>query len=230
MGQIPVVLAASTTSLACKCANAVEDHLAEYGINHPDHLFERYASCSHSLNLSEPLSVIPEAPIEKGLEETWMILKDFKKFWDAPDSQEILRNLDNRQFRRTSRPGPFPFDDPAEFAASSELESKAENNWESLRIILKRMGQLIVQTSNWLTKPLDRLPLFEELVSFVLSHENAQVLSLNFGLHLLVESNNTYLKALRAKKSTPDGPPRPSSNACRVQSLKLAGDVRCGIE
>ena len=229
-GQIPVILAASITSLVYKCANVVEDHLAEYGIHHPDKLFERYNSCVHSLNLSDSLFMGSEAPLKKGLEETWQVLRDFKEFWGTPGAQEKLLNLDNRQFRRTSLSGPFPFDDPLDFVSSCEPEPQVETNREYLSVVLKRMAQIIVQTSNWLARPLDRLPLFEEFASFILENGNTRVLSLNFGLRMLVESNRSYLKALSMKEGTMKCSPRTSSNTCRIQSLRLTKDVKRNIE
>lgn len=230
VGQIPIVLAASTTSLACKCACGVEHHLAEYGIHHPDHLFERYSSCMHSLNIAGSFFKTPDATLEKGLKQTWLTLKDFKKFWGTSGAQEKLRNLDNRQFRHSSRPGPFPFDDPKEFAASDDFESQAGANRDYLSVILKRMGQLIVQTSNWLSRPLERLPVFEQFAGFMLDKENIRVLGLNFGLQMLVESNNCYFKALSMEQNAVKCSQQKSSNSCRVQSLRFTSDVKCNIE
>lgn len=205
-------------------ANAVEKHLAEYGIHHPDHLFERYHSCLHSLNLSGSMSTAPEVPLLKGLEETWQVLKDFKVFWGTPGAQEKLVNLDNRQFRQTSRSGPFPFDDPTDFMMSGERESQAEADGEYLRVVLMRMAQMIVKDSKYLPGPLDRLPLLRDFASFVFEIKNARILSLNFGLRMLVESTHSYLKAVNMNS------PRTSSKSCRVQSLKFTGDVKRNIE
>lgn len=254
-GVIPTVVAASTTSLAYQAAQTLEKDLEEYQIYNPDQFLTKYTTCLHSLNLSgssvDASGVPPElSPFreQKGPQQGWLALIEFKSFWETANAFTDLQTMDSCECCQASRPCSFPSDDPMDFLAktsncTNQGDDHIDMNRRCLQLTLKRMGQLL--TMKYADPKIQipfQTPLLQELACFLRSDANISsqgalhAMSLSFGLEMLVQGMKSYFQAsagntirasadLNAKNvSAAKGPKN-----CRVQSLKFAIGVQGSV-
>lgn len=254
-GLIPTIVAACTNSMAYRAAQRLEKDLEEYEIYNPSQFFEKYNECLESLNLSdslptETLNCRRESMSfreQRGPQQGWSALTNFKDFWGTEIGREKLKNMDNCDYCPANRPCTFPWDEPIQFLSKKsdhkdQEEEQLELDRMCLDLILKRMGQLLITMDpSPLTCIAWRTPLLHELACFLQSDANISqpgalnTLSLSFGLEMLVQGIKGYFRVPEGKiqhsipsseKSfSPLGP-----GSCRVQSLKFAKDVLHSVE
>lgn len=256
-GLIPTVVAASTNNMAYRAAQKLEKDLEEYDIYNPSQFLARYNECLNSLNLSDSSSIkTPNGPWErisfreqKGPQQGWLALTEFKGFWESETGKAKLKNMDNCDYCPANRPCSFPWDEAMKFQSQNpehkdEEDEQMELDRTCLDLILKRMGQLlIVKDPSPLTCIAWRTPLLHELACFLQSDVNIsypgalQTLSLSFGLEMLVQGIKSYVQDLGGnstlRKIGPSEKVFSSSIApgsCRLQSLKFAKDVLQSVE
>lgn len=255
-GLIPTVVAASTTSMAYQAAQTLEKDLEGYQIYNPDQFLTKYTMFLHSLNLSGPSvmdasGVPPELASfreQKGPQQGWLALIEFKGFWETTSAFTDLQMMDSCEYCQASRPCSFPSDDPTDFVAmTSNCKNQEDNQIDldrrCLQLTLKRMGQLLtLKYSDPKTQIPFSTPLLQELACFLRSDANISsegalhAMSLSFGLEMLVQGMKSYLQASAGNTISadagpnaqkPSAPKRPIS--CRVQSLKFAIGVQGSV-
>lgn len=243
-GEIPIVVAAATTSMAYQAARALEKDLEQYQIYDPDQFLTKYTTCLHSLNLSGSSFDASKVPREltpfrehKGPQLGWLALIEFKSFLKTArplDLQWICscKSCEAACNARRSRPIPcddsIPCDDPMEFLAKTSSCTKQEEDQvdmdrRCLQLILKRMGQLsILKYAEPPLVVLVHTPLLADLEMF-LGHDlnmpskrTRYPMTLSFGLEMLVEGMKSYCQAFAGKKPV----------NCRVQSLQFATEFK----
>lgn len=258
-GAIPFVVAATTANIAYQIARDLEKGLHEYGIHDPDDFFSRYSLCVDSLNvqsyssMSEKSQLRPDFTLfsdEKGPQQGWLALKEFRESWHRDKPLEKLRQLPKGQGPRSV----ITVDDPAKcFAALSGKMTQGESgelgDRPCLDLLLKRMGQLLIlshaEPSSYIPF---HTPLLDELADFLgieekpsdkgafLGHPRvaameSRPISLSFGLQMLVESYKSF--GLPTKKDLDQGQKShlcEVRRTCRVQSLQFAADVGFQLE
>lgn len=255
-GLIPTVVAASTTTMAYQAARTLEKDLEEYQIYNPDQFLTKYTTCLHSLNLTGSSFVgasraAPElTPIgeKKGPQQGWLALIEFKSFWDSVHSFADLQMMDICDSCQASRPCSFPSDDPMDFLAkTSDCKNQEDDqinmDRRCLQLTLKRMGQLLTlkYSDRQIQIPFDT-PLLQELACFLQSDANISsqgelhVLSLSFGLEMLVEGMKSYFQASASNAVRASAEPNAQKSSAskrpgnfRVQSLKFAMGVQASV-
>ena len=247
-------------------ARNLEKDLYEYGIHSPDELSSRYTSCVESLNLDNRQSTPPGCSQsrpeftlfsdEKGPRQGWLALKNFGEFWQRDDALFELKTFSGRRENLDKRLNSLIADNPAEFfpLVSEEARQSAplgRNDQPCMDLILKRMGQLLIQNRSDKTFCVPfRTPLLDELGGFLGLEEKIsdigalagyprvmvmepRPLSLSFGLQMLVESYKSCEcseKQESHKEQKHDAPrttttTTTTTRSCRVQSLQFATDV-----
>ena len=255
-GLIPTVVAASTTAMAYQAARTLEKDLEEYQIYNPDQFLTKYTTYLHSLNLSgssciDASKTAPElTPIgeQKGPQKGWLALVEFKSFWETVSSFVDLQMMDSCDYCQASRPCSFPSDDPMDFLAKTsdcknQEDDQIDMDRRCLQLTLKRMGQLLtMKYSDPQTQIPFHTPLLQELACFLRSDANISsqgalpVMSLSFGLEMLVQGMKSYFQASASNAVRASAEPnakRPSASKgpgnCRVQSLKFAIGIQASV-
>ena len=256
-GLIPIVVAASTNSMAYRAAQKLEKDLEEYDIYNPSQFLTRYNECLNSLNLNDSSSIEPSnGPTEqisfrqqKGPQRGWLALTEFKGFWESETGKEKLKKMDNCDYCPANRPCSFPWDEPMQFQSKNANHMDQEDEQLGLDrmcldLILKRMGQLlIVMDPSPLTCIAWRTPLLHELACFLQSDFDIscsgalQTLSLSFGLEIVVQGIQSYFQKSgdqstlqKIGPSEKEFSPSSRPGSCRLQSLKFAKDALQSIE
>lgn len=254
-GVVPTVVAASTTSMAYQAAQTLEKDLEEYQIYNPDQFLTKYSTCLHALNLSgssfDASRVPPElAPFreQKGPQQGWLALVEFKSLWETPSAFTDLQMMDSCDYCQASRPCSFPSDDPMDILGISpncqnQGDDQTDRDRSCLQLTLKRMGQLLtLKYSDPQIQIPFHTPLLQELACFLQSKANmtspvaAHAMSLSFGLEMLIQGMKSYLQASAGNTIGANAAPpakrllaskRPGN--CRVQSLKFAIGVQGSV-
>lgn len=258
-GTIPFVVAATTANIAYQIARDLEKGLHEYGIYDPDDFSSRYSLCVDSLNLRSHSPASGKSQIrpaftlfsdEKGPQQGWLALKQFRESWRRDKPLERLKQLPKSQNPRSL----IAVDDPAEFFPVLSGEANQGKSVEMIDrpcmdLMLKRMGQLLILSHSEPSAYIPfHTPLLDELADFLgieekpsdkgafLGHPrvtatDSRPLSLSFGLQMLVESYKSF--GFGKKNDHDDGQqstPREVRRTCRVQSLQFAADVGFQLE
>ncbi|MCJ1467159.1 hypothetical protein MMC07_005781 [Pseudocyphellaria aurata] len=251
-GLTPTVVAASTTSMAYQAAARLAKDLEEYQIYNPDQFLTKYSACLQSLNLSgasfDASRLPPElAPFrgQKGPQQGWLALVEFKSWWDSPGAVTDLHMMENCDCCRAGRPRSFPSDDPMDFLGNSsdgsdQGDDQTDRDRQCLQLTLKRMGQLSnLKCANLHLQFPYNTPLVQELACFL--EHNADIsgpgaphaMSLSFGLELLVQGMKSCLQAPAGNTMGASAGPQAQGRSTvkkpgyfRVQSLKLAIGVQ----
>ena len=255
-GLIPIVVGASTTTVAYQAARSLEKDLEEYQIYNPDQFLTKYTTSLHSLNLSgssciDASKAAPELTAigeQKGPQQGWLALIEFKSFWEDSSSFVDLQMMDSCHSCQTRRPCSFPSDDPMDFLAKTsecgnQEDDQIELDRKCLQLTLKRMGQLLTMkySDPQIQIPFNT-PLLQELACFLRSDANISsqgalhAMSLSFGLEMLVQGMKSYFQASASNAVSASAEPNSKKHSaskgqgnCRVQSLKFAIDVQSSV-